>query len=223
MFDISNNMQQCSIPKGTFQMQSSPNLAVSPLCNQPSNPATSQPVSHIRDPQTDNLSAKLDQVCCKLNKLDNIDARLRRYGDSLGRVTHDVAELKNKHGSIIGNVQSISDMFDKVTIDMKQQLQEMSRDVSRSARSVDDIKVLKSEFHDLRESHIEQQWRSMRDNLIISGIAEDESRESDRNSVNATTEEILNIFIADKLEIDPKALSGCHREVTASTNNSLRK
>jgi DNA repair ATPase RecN len=165
-------MQKCSTPNGTFQMQSAPlDYVATPSGYQCMNPSIAQPVI-LRDPQFNNLSVKLDQVCCKLNKLDEIDARLKNYEESLGRVTRDVTDLKNNYGHIMDNVKSISDMFDDVTTNMKRELQVVSRQMSNSAKAVDEIEEIKSELRDVKESHIELQWRTMRDNLIFTGIAE---------------------------------------------------
>jgi hypothetical protein len=190
-------------------MQSAPlDYVTTPSGYQCMNPSIAQPVI-LRDPQFNNLSAKLDQVCCKLNKLDEIDARLKNYEESLGRVTRDVTDLKNNYGHIMDNVKSISDMFDDVTTNMKRELQEVSRQMYSSAKAVDEIDEIKSELRDVKESHIELQWRTMRDNLIFTGIAEDECRNP--NGSGVTTEDLVNDFISDKLKIDPNTLIGFHR------------
>lgn len=180
---------------GNFQPYPVMNYSGSPIQVYPPNqpmvtPSQFETINYTE--KIDQLSNKLDKVFNKLQKLDQIESKLLKFETTIGSVMNDVKTLKSKVDEMDEGVSFLNVKFEENT----EQVNEMHNCVKNLVSENDDLKHelvnMKSEFNALSERNLELQSRSMRDNLIFTGIAEEERED---------TETILNGFIKNTLEI----------------------
>lgn len=149
----------------------------------------------------DQIAAKLDLVCGKLTKLDDIESRMTSFESSIGTVLQEVNKLKSQTSEMDKGLEVMNSLFEenkKEFCDMKKVVNNL---VKENSSLKDDVSFVASDLHDLRERHIELQSRTMRDNLIFTGIHEDDSEDTE------DTEQVLSNFIKTNLEINTESIS----------------
>lgn len=147
----------------------------------------SQPRGHGAD-----LTVKMDGIMARLDKLDLLDKLTTDVNDlknSLEFCHESVREVKAEHQGLKDEVKSLTEK----------------------------INLLKTQTQKDHETILEQQWRTMRDNLLFHGIAEtDGGTETDGEPEN--TEAVLKEFIqmlgldSDRMEFDRVHRMGRARE-----------
>lgn len=170
----------------------------SPVCGYP------PPVSHINEnrqsqfdtlnysDKIDQLSAKLDFMCGKLKKLDEIDSRMSSFESSIGAVLQEVTKLKSQTSEMEKGLTFMNDKFEQSKKDVSDIKREVNDLVRENSTLKDEVLNMSTDLQSLKERQIELQSRTMRDNLIFTGIPENETED---------TEKVLADFIKNKLEI----------------------
>ncbi|XP_061167396.1 myosin-2 heavy chain-like [Saccostrea echinata] len=138
------------------------------------------------------MSNKLEQVSTKLNKLDHIEKRLNELERNAVNVNTELKEMKVKVNGVEECVTHISKQYDDQTREVKEMKKSVSNIRNENEVILNELEIVRNKFEDLNERHLDLQTRSMRDNLIFSGIPETQ----DEN-----TEEVLKEFISSEMNI----------------------
>ena len=144
---------------------------------------------------------RLDSIESSLGKLTKIEASVNLMTYKLDCVENRVKDTESKMSNLEDSVKFASDQYDSVQTDLKNltasindKLEpEVKRMTSQVRDTTSQVEGLQRQNKELREALNEQQYRSMRDNLIFSGIKEEDKEE---------TQEVLNAFIHEKLKIE---------------------
>lgn len=143
------------------------------------------------------VCAKLDQMSTKLSKLEIIDKRLDDLEKNVSTVNKEiqgVKEIKMKVVEIEKGMSYLSSQYDN----QQKEIREIKHTIGEINKRPDNHSVMaelqevRDDLTQLKESHLDLQTRSMRDNLLFEGIPED----SEEN-----TEEVIKDFIQTELEI----------------------
>lgn len=149
----------------------------------------------------DLVTKQLETMFLKLNKLDIIESRLGNLESSIQSVNTDISKLKSNVLEIEGSMQFMNEKFEQAMKDnvelhktMKETYQQ-SKDIENCTKTLEnEVSEMREQYLDLKERHLDLQTRSMRDNLVFTGIAE--------NGPEENTEKILTQFIKTEMEID---------------------
>ncbi|XP_062616814.1 uncharacterized protein LOC134278517 [Saccostrea cucullata] len=98
-------------------------------------------------------------------------------------------------GKVIGVeecVTHISKQYDDQTREVKEMKKSVSNIRNENEMILNELEMVRNKFEDLNERHLDLQTRSMRDNLVFSGIPETEEE---------NTEEVLKEFIRAEMNI----------------------
>ncbi|XP_062616527.1 uncharacterized protein LOC134278225 [Saccostrea cucullata] len=135
------------------------------------------------------MSNRLEQVSTKLNKLDHIERRLNELKTD---VNTELKEMKGKVNGVEECVTHISKQYDDQTREVKEMKKSVSNIRIENEMILNELEMVRNKFEDLNERHLDLQTRSMRDNLVFSGIPETEEE---------NTEEVLKEFIRAEMNI----------------------
>jgi hypothetical protein len=165
-------------------------------------PQTFQTPSWIQDLVGSIDQIKQDQhiIKIKLDKLDQIDAKMA----SLER---NVKSIDNRVATVEKSTQFLSDCHDEDRKTMK----DTKETVAAMKAEIDQIQLLRRDNGELRESIIDLQARSMRDNLLFFGLPE-ENEENCARTVTAFCKDKLDIAEADDIKFDRAHRLGAKRQ-----------
>lgn len=236
IFSTPLNNQECTpnTPNNTYQAYQIPHVQQLPVMNYSlSSIGPVPPVQHVQqyqgsmqpinyDSKIDNLAKTLDKVFQKLNKLDQIESRISNFETSIKSVTAEVHDLKAKMVEIEKNVVFTSEKFGEREKTSKELVTEMKKSKKINENLEKENKEIKEQLTSitnnlktLKDQHLDLQSRSMRDNLIFTGI--DEQREESADMC----EQMLNKFIEEKLGItDEISFHRVHRMGRKQTNKN---
>ncbi|XP_046569376.1 uncharacterized protein LOC124277686 [Haliotis rubra] len=158
----------------------------------------SQQTQH--NPDTAAILAELEQMDAKLAKLDAIEHDVSSIKANMARLELKVQEIdgiKTRITEVEASTRFISDGFDRWNADkavLEADLQSLRGKVDACAP---DISRLKEDHLALREYTVDLRCRSMRDNLIFTGI-----RETEPQPTLEHCENVLKGFIKEHLQVD---------------------
>jgi hypothetical protein len=158
---------------------------------------TPQPSSNtVLNQKMDTLAMKLDSVVTKLSKLDVIEMKLATLDASVSDMKEDIKGLKTQTVTMDSSLTMMNETVEQ----NKNKLEGMEDNINDLKTTVD---YLRNENDFLKKQQIDQQIRSMRDNLIFTGIQETESE---------NTEEVLQNFLYKEMEVSaPLEFHRVHR------------
>ncbi|CAG2221991.1 unnamed protein product [Mytilus edulis] len=206
--DVNNSLATCHTPVGNSIQQARQVLyghtsQYNVPCNTPAVVASNvqQKLSFSDQPspldprQMTNLEAVLNDIYSKLQNIDtlpnllqslpSIDARLGGIENRFSRMENEIVQMRNDVNRLENRVKGTE--CNNSELNERLNYIEMERD------------HIKQENYDLRERVVEMQARSMRENLLFGGIAEDTCEKEDRDNIQ--TEKVLQNFIKEKLNI----------------------
>ena len=198
---MSTNGNVCSPgPMGLYNNQSTPiaGYPIPPNAYMPQGPQSyfAGYISPIQDVigRFDNLASKLDHVCAKLEKLDSIEKRLTSLEASMVTVNDDMKQVKQQTQDMENSMTLMNDQFEEHKSDLTG-LQNTVQTLTMACKAdSDEIKAditkLSCLYTTLQDKHLDLQTRSMRDNLVFTGIKEEEEE---------NTEQVLIDFISNEL------------------------
>lgn len=192
---------------------------ISPIPNQ----QHSQPQQHPQPQHTDIMEAlrvmsrNIEQVSTKLNKLDLIEHRLSELERNVGNVNTELKDMKAKVNGVEESVVFIIKQYEDQTKEVLAVKKSVCEITNVNENILKELSLVKSEFENLNERHLDLQTRSMRDNLIFEGIVETQEE---------NTEEVLREFLKSEMGItvEPqfqrvhrlgKRVQGRHRPIIA--------
>ncbi|XP_021350871.1 uncharacterized protein LOC110448770 [Mizuhopecten yessoensis] len=145
------------------------------------------------------------------NKLDLVQKSLDSLSLKVNSLESEITVLKAKHVELETSCTTISAMYDQVkTVSEKnkQELQKVKKSANKPANN-EKVTYLEKSIHELMvdkdeltKSVTELKWRSMKDNLVFSGLYEEP---------NENTEAKLRSFLHEQLGIDKVELGNTHR------------
>ena len=150
---------------------------------------------------------KLDLVLEKMGKLDTIEA-------NLGKLTSDVSNLEARVKSLEGSANDYGESLDFMShqiddlnekhVNMDNVTKELKRHATMIETMSRSLEAVRRERGEMREKVTDLQWRSMKTNLVFTGLGK-ESNDED-------TEDKLRIFLFNELGIDrPIQFGNVHR------------
>jgi hypothetical protein len=148
----------------------------------------------------DMLNKKIDNVVEKMDKLDIIESRLTNMEVSVITMKNDMKEVKNQITEMDIGLSFLNTKYEENKMDMKEMNDKMGRMMDMTDSLYEDNERLKKDYKELQDKQIEMQSRSMRDNLIFTGIDETEHED---------TEMTLKRFLEDEMNISDDI--GFHR------------
>ncbi|KAK3105797.1 hypothetical protein FSP39_005899 [Pinctada imbricata] len=164
----------------------------------------------------DAICMKLDGMCDQLKKLDLMEARLSNLETSAKTIKSDVENLKSTMSEMDKSMTFINQQFEKNKSDLSELQKTVSHITSEAKETelfiADEISELREELGSLKERHVDLQARSMRDNLVFSGIEElPPQQDGNGRPIGEDTERTLSEFLATKMDIHDVGFHRVHR------------
>ncbi|CAC5358810.1 unnamed protein product [Mytilus coruscus] len=164
-----------------------------------------QPIDSM---EIDNLMNKVDEMCKKLSLLDFLSEKINKFQSTVSTLVSNVENVTKRVGEMEHSLEFLGAKYEagrKEDADMKTDISDIR---SYNKEIGGNVKRLTTDFkNDLRERHLDLQTRSMRENLIFSGI-----QESSDNEENEETGEILKQFMTKELKLsNPIEFVRAHR------------
>ncbi|XP_069122222.1 uncharacterized protein [Argopecten irradians] len=161
----------------------------------------------------------VQSIDTRLQRLEPIEQMITGVQSSLNSLTlkvnsleGEISNLKEKNIEMEVSCRAISDMFDqiKVTTDKhSKELQGLRHTVSTPCKADNKVQVLQKSLDTLQakndvlvNSVTELKWRSMKNNLVFSGLREEDGED---------TEAVLREFLSVELGISRVELGNVHR------------
>ena len=168
------------------------------------------------DSMTDQLRSNTEQ----LRKLDLMESRLSNLESTTVNIKSDMEGMKKGMGEMEKSMNFMNKQFEKnqeEISELRKYVDVTSSDTTKLKESgnllLGEISDIKNELEDLKERHIDLQSRSMRDNLVFTGIVEPQ-REVDMNTgrpIAEDTESILRDFLDARMDVRDIAFHRVHR------------
>ncbi|KAK3088424.1 hypothetical protein FSP39_019055 [Pinctada imbricata] len=178
--------------------------------NVTSTPLPDLPVSNIAAQITE-THRKLDFIMQKLQKLDVIEEKFQKLDSKVNCLENKVQVIEEKNAEYERSVNFVSEKFDelkgktdciteisKALESQKKEMIELAANIDRRNSELEklsgEMELMSEKKEDLSSKVLDLQCRSMKNNLVFSGLL-GETRDED-------TERKLREFIYDELEID---------------------
>lgn len=197
-------MQQLPVPirmppPNYHQSPTSPcaNFFTSTPCN------TQQPIQQIQadpnntDKKLDNLTKKLSEICDKLASVDLLTEKISSFDNTMKNLAKSVETVTKRVDDIEKGMQFINETYESNKNDVKEVKTLLNEIKTDNLEMNENVGQLKTELKELHDRHIDLQTRSMRENLIFSGIPM-----ADKNEESDETERILDHFMYRHLKMD---------------------
>ena len=171
-----------------------------PVCNSTMN----QPTDSMK---IDNLANKVDEMCKKLSSIDSLTEKIDKFQSTVSAMVLKVENVTKRVGEMEHSLEFLGAQYEagrKEDADMKTDISDIK---SYNEEIGVNFNRLTTDLNDLRERHLDLQTRSMRENLIFSGI-----QESSDNEESEETGEILKQFMIKELKLsNPIEFVRAHR------------
>ena len=195
-----------NIPQYTTQQMSTPNLT-SPTGYYPYGPQpipNIQPVMHSTmnmghdtNIKIDNLDRKVEEMLTKLSMLDSFGEKIDKFERSMQTFSSNVGKITDRVGDIEKSLDFINSQFEGNRSDLSDMKSEVTAIRSENNEVAENMQKVQKNFDELQGKHLDLQIRSMRENLVFTGIPmATENEESD------TTEGILKLFMKEDMKME---------------------
>ncbi|KAK3083223.1 hypothetical protein FSP39_017228 [Pinctada imbricata] len=166
--------------------------------------------SQCENASTVKLATLVDSVLVLLQKMDTrlsviekrtetlevINSKITKLDARVGVAENEIKTTKTKISEIEADLQGNSNLYDDVkgkTDELDNDLLRLKKRIGKVEKMTDEISRLQEENGELHESLLEMKCRSMKYNLLFSGIAEADGE---------NCENVLKKFIQDELQIE---------------------
>ena len=147
------------------------------------------------DTKLDNLSMKLNEICDKLSAIDSLTEKLTSFDKTVKNLTTTVENVTKREDDIEKGIINETFEYSKSEVrEVKSLLTEIKADNFEMCKNMGQ---LKTDLQELHNRHIDLQTRSMRENLIFTGIPMPNKYESSDD-----TEKVLDDFMFRQLKMD---------------------
>ncbi|CAC5423897.1 unnamed protein product [Mytilus coruscus] len=196
-------MQANHIPQQNFQnfnprspdLFTGPTYATSPISNmmQPIVQSTmNQGVDKI-----DVLTQKVDQMFQKLSTLDNLNDKLSKFETTMNTFVKNVDKITKRMNDFEKGMEFMNDKFESSKKERENLTTSVSKLQTEHDDMIQDVGQLQRDFDQLFERHLDLQTRTMRENLVFTGIPLSDSFETE------DTEALISRFMANEMKMDP--------------------
>ena len=203
---LQRNFQQCPLPQTqnvnfTSPMGSymHPAQNLQPIMNSTMN------TGHDTNSKIDILSQKVEDMLKKLSLLDTFGEKLGKFNNTIQTLATNIEKVTSRIGEVEKSMDFMNSQLEENKKDLtkvKTDLATVKGDVSHvkneNGNLVNTITRMQTELKNLHERHIDLQTRSMRENLVFTGI-----EMNSPNEESDATEEIIKKFMTEKLKLDP--------------------
>lgn len=217
MSDNMNNIPNCGSqnqgPAPTFHQYPVSQQAFNPNIVQPSptspaqfgwypgTPQQFQPIMQSsmneNDSKLDSLTRKVDMIFQRLSVIDKLSDKLNKFDNTVQKMIESVDAVTKRVDEVEKSMDFINKQFEKNKTDVDTVKTKITDIRHENEGQNDAIARLQADLDDLYEKHIDLQTRSMRENLIFTGIPlEQKDEESD------LTEKVLETFMKKELKLD---------------------
>ncbi|CAC5407644.1 unnamed protein product [Mytilus coruscus] len=201
IYCMSPNVQQMQIPQSSMQLfnQRSPKFYTGTTSNPFPNmmqPVMQSTMNQGTDTQgkLEALVLKVDQIFEKLTTLDKVNEKLCRFESNMNNLIKNVDKVSKRMDDVEKSMEFVNEQFeisktDHTTLTSSvSQLQAEYNDMSL------DVDNLKSDLSNLHDKHLDLQTRSMRENLMFTGLPLTNDTED--------TEDIIKRFMRNEMKMD---------------------
>ncbi|CAG2247197.1 unnamed protein product [Mytilus edulis] len=155
----------------------------------------------------DNLIQKVDQMFQKMSVLDSLSDKMSKFHSTLNTLVSNVDNVTKRVVEIEQSLEFLNTKYET----SKQEHDTVKKDIKEIKQCYTDVSSNITHFctdlEDLKERHIDLQTRSMRENLVFSGIPQTNPEEESEE-----TEQILINFMKTSLKIEsPVEFQRAHR------------
>ena len=155
----------------------------------------------------DNLTQKVDQMFKKLSLLDSLSDKITNFQSTMNTLVSNVEEVTKRVTEVEKSLDFINEKYEMGRQENGEIKTDMAEIKAKNFEINDNMERLTSELYDLRERHIDLQTRSMRENLIFSGIPE-----TTENETSEETGEKVKTFMKNDLKLgEPVDFVRAHR------------
>lgn len=154
--------------------------------------------------KNDSLESRLTEIEKQMLSLNSIKGTINSLEARYTSLDAEVKQVKTFSSELESSAKALGNIFDSVKqtsetnkheiLNHKKVLEQHSETIKKTETRIDsDLKVMKDISDDIRNSVIDLKARSMRDNLVFTGIQEDDRED---------TEEVLQAFLKRKFKLD---------------------
>jgi len=142
------------------------------------------------------LGKKVEEIISKLTVLDTLGEKLNKFESTMSKVLANVERVTKRVQDVKKSVEFINSQFETNKSDVTSLKTDISQIKSQNDHVHESMFHLQKDLDHLYERHIDLQTRSMRENLIFTGIPLPTQNDED-------TEEILKTFMTEKIKMNP--------------------
>lgn len=162
----------------------------------------------------DNLIDKVEQMYQKFSILDSLSDKISKFQSTMNTLVSNVENVTKRVAEVEHSIEFLSSQYES----SRKENDGLKIDIADIKANNNDIKgnitLLANELDDLRERHLDLQTRSMRENLIFSGIPE-----TSKNEESEETGIIIKHFMTNELKLtNPVDFVRAHRFGKADKN-----
>ncbi|CAG2241201.1 unnamed protein product [Mytilus edulis] len=144
----------------------------------------------------DSLAQKVDQMFLKLSTLDKIDEKLKKFESSINNLAKNVGTVNKRIDEIEKGMEFVNSSFEVSKTERENLKSTVSEIQINNGEIVTHLDDIRRNLNHLTERHLDLQTRSMRENLVFSGIPH-----KDEETIEET-ENIIKNFMYTELKME---------------------
>ncbi|VDI13209.1 Hypothetical predicted protein [Mytilus galloprovincialis] len=145
----------------------------------------------------DILTQKVDMICEKISNIDKLTEKLSKFDKTVNSMVKGIESINKRVDEVEKGLNFINAEFENNKKDVREVKKNLTEIRSENEEATKTIAKLRTDFEDLNERQLDLQTRSMRENLIFTGIPMyDESEQSEE------TEKIIENFMTVELKME---------------------
>ncbi|CAC5406389.1 unnamed protein product [Mytilus coruscus] len=144
----------------------------------------------------DHLTKKIDMICEKLSNIDKLAEKLNKFDKSVTSMVKSVENINKRVDEVEKSLNFINTEFECNKKDVREVKNSLSEIRSENIEATKTIARLRNDLEDLNERQLDLQIRSMRENLIFTGIPM-----YDKIEQSEDTEKIIQNFMTAELKM----------------------
>ncbi|CAC5398032.1 unnamed protein product [Mytilus coruscus] len=200
-------LSQQPIPNPNFT-QLSPTLPAAGFYT--STPHNLQPMTNPAidaNNKLDILTQKVIEICDKMSVIDELSKKLNSFDKTVQTLVKTVENVSKRVDEVEKSMNFVNEQFEHNKNDVKEVRSAFNEIRSEKDATNNTIFRLQQDLDDLYDRHIDLQTRSMRENLIFTGIPL-----HDKDEQTEQTEKIIENFMVDQLKLNrPAEYERAHR------------